>query len=213
MIDTFFSRSACNSYILYGNSKEGVLFDPGYNDNNRLIEHIKKVGVDIKAIFITHGHFDHIDALEDVLKEFPEAVTYISEDEKDVLIDPRLNISYFREDGKSKLDEFLPKELVLLTDNEEVKVCGYLIKMIKTPFHTHGSACYYVASEDALFSGDTLFYSAIGRTDLPTGSERLIEASLSKLLVLPDETKIYPGHGVMTRLEREKKYNSYLRNI
>ena len=213
MIDSFVSRSACNSYILFNDKKDAILVDPGYNKENRLIDHIHKLGVSIKAILITHGHYDHINALEDVIKEFPEAITYISEDEKEVLIDPRLNISFFRDDGSNKILEYLPQKLILLSDNEIIEIAGFKIKMIKTPFHTIGSACYYVESEHALFSGDTLFYSTIGRSDLPTGSARSIESSLSKLITLPDETKVYPGHGVITRLEREKKYNTYLRNI
>lgn len=213
MIDSFISRSACNSYILYNEKKEAVLVDPGYNVRNCLVEHIENLGVEIKAILITHGHYDHITALEDVLNRFPDAMTYISEDEQEVLINPRLNISYFRDDGQDKILEYLPKKLTLLGDYESFEVAGYLIEMIKTPFHTEGSACFYVASEKALFSGDTLFYSTIGRTDLPTGSERQIESSLRKLAALPDDVKVYPGHGIMTRLEREKKYNSHLRNI
>ena len=213
MIDSFISRSACNSYILYNERKEAVLVDPGYNVRNCLVEHIEKLGVEIKAILITHGHYDHITALEDVLNRFPDAMTYISEDEQEVLINPRLNISYFRDDGQDKILKYLPKKLTLLGDYESFEVAGYLIEMIKTPFHTEGSACFYVATEKALFSGDTLFYSTIGRTDLPTGSERQIESSLRKLAALPDDVKVYPGHGIMTRLEREKKYNSHLRNI
>ena len=81
MIDSFISRSACNTYFLYNENKQAILIDPGYNVNNCLIDHIHKLGVDILAVLITHGHFDHIDALEDVIKEFPKAVTYMSEDE------------------------------------------------------------------------------------------------------------------------------------
>ena len=213
MIDSFISRSACNSYILYNENKEAILVDPGYNLNNRLIDHIHKIGVDIKAVLITHGHYDHIDALEDIIKEFPKAITYLSEDELDVVVNPRLNISYFRDDGQTKILKYLPKKYVLLTDYEKFEVAGFLIQAIKTPFHTIGSCCYYVESEKALFSGDTLFYATIGRYDLPTGSARTIESSLKKLKELPDDVKVYPGHGVITRLEREKKYNSHLRDI
>ena len=95
----------------------------------------------------------------------------------------------------------------------EISECGFEIKVIATPFHTVGSVCYYLDSEKALFSGDTLFFSTIGRTDLPTGSNKTVESSLSKLKCLPDGVKVYPGHGACTSLDREKKYNSYLKNI
>ena len=85
--------------------------------------------------------------------------------------------------------------------------------MIKTPFHTLGSAVYYLPNEQTLFSGDTLFYSSIGRTDLPTRSNRTVESSLKKLIKLPKETRVYPGHECATTLERESLYNSYLRNL
>ena len=213
MLDLFISRKACNTYILYNESKDAVLVDPGFNEGNRLIEHIQKIGVNIVAILITHAHYDHITALEDVLKLFPKAITYINEDELELLDNPMYNISRFRDDGNDKVLTFVPKNIVTLTDYEEIEVAGFKIQMIKTPFHTKGSACFYVASENILFSGDTLFYTTIGRTDLPTGSQRTVNSSLAKLLKLPLVTKIYPGHGVATSLERESKYNVYLRNI
>ena len=213
MLDAYVTRKACNIYLLYNEAKEAVLVDPGFNDGNKLLEHINKLGLTVVAILITHSHYDHITALEDVCKVFPNAKVYISEDEVELLDNPTLNLSRFREDGTVKSLNYLPKNLIKLTDNEEFVEAGYKIKMIKTPFHTEGSACYYVKSENILFSGDTLFYTTIGRTDLPTGSNRDIEPSLKKLLTLPLETKIYPGHGIATSLERESKYNTYLRNI
>lgn len=213
MLDLFISRKACNSYILIQDNKDAILVDPGFNVGNRLLEHINKLGVNIVAILITHAHYDHITALKDVVDRFPNAVTYISEDEVPLLENPKLNLSFFRDDGEKRILDYVPKNLVTLTDNEEFKVGEYRIKMFKTPFHTIGSACFYVSKENALFSGDTLFYTTIGRTDLPTGSSRTVESSLSKLLTLPLSTKVYPGHGVTTTLERERKYNAYLRNI
>lgn len=213
MVDSFISRKACNSYILKNDNNDALLIDPGYDENHALLDHINKLGVTIKAILITHGHFDHIDALESVLKVFPDAITYISEDEKEVFENPKLNLSAFREFGPTKICNFIPRKLVLLQDYEIFDVLGYKIQMIKTPFHTQGSCCYFVESENALFSGDTLFFTTIGRTDLPTSSQRTVESSLKKLIVLPESTKVYPGHGVSTTIGREKKYNTYLRNI
>lgn len=213
MLDSFISRTACNTYILYNENKDGILVDPGYNSENRLIAHIEKIGVNIVAVIITHAHYDHITALKDVLKRFPNAVTYISEDEAELLCNSKLNLSRFRDDGEDTILTFVPDNLVKLTDYEEFEAASFKVQMIKTPFHTQGSCCYYVKNENILFSGDTLFYTTIGRTDLPTGSDKSIEPSLKKLLKLPLETRVYPGHGVATTLERESKYNAYLRNI
>ncbi len=206
MVDIFETKEACTSYLMWNAHHEGFIVDPGYNERNCLINHIKKMGVDIKAILLTHAHYDHIGALEDVCKAFPNALCYIHKNDVDLLTDPHKNLSFF-----TKELDFMPTNLHELEDEETFVVADFQIKVLHTPFHTHGSCCYYLAKENILFSGDTLFYSSIGRTDLPTGSNRTINSSLTKLLKLPDETLVYPGHGSKTTLGREKNYNSYLK--
>lgn len=213
MIDIFYSRQACNTYIVFNENNEGFLVDPGYNVNNVLIDHIKKLNVNLKAILITHGHFDHIGALEGILNLFPEIPVYIHEEETEFLTNPKLNLSIEASEWLGKVLNFNPKNIKTLLDNEEFEVAGFKIKCLHTPFHTKGSSSYLVSSEKAVFTGDSLFYMTVGRTDLPTGSNRTLENSLLKLKNLTDELKVYPGHGVVTSLEREKKYNHYLRNI
>ena len=213
MVDIFYSRQACNTYVMFNEHNEGFLVDPGYNHNNVLIDHLKKIGVNLRGILITHAHFDHIAALEDILKLYPDAKVYIHEEELDILINPELNLSCEDVDWLTHELIFKPKSLILLTDNEEFEVSGFKIKCLHTPFHTKGSSCYLVKHEKALFTGDSLFFTTIGRTDLPTGSNRTIESSLMKIKSLPDGLKVYPGHGIITDLDREKKHNQYLRNI
>ncbi len=214
MIDIYYSRVACNAYIMYNENDEGFLVDPGYSLNNGLIDHIKKLNKNIKAILITHGHYDHIYALKDVLEFYKDAKVYILRDEFEFLSDPSLNLSNVVEDDlKIETISFVPQNIELLNDGDEINVAGFNIKVIATPFHTKGSCCYYLEKEKAIFTGDTLFYTTIGRSDLPTGSNRTISSSLKKLINLPDNIKVYPGHGVVTSLDREKKYNSYLKNI
>ena len=215
MIDVTYSRIAANTFICYNEKNDGFIIDPGYNVDNVLINHIRKLNIKIVAVLLTHGHFDHIHALEDICNEFPDAKVYISEEEKEFLSNPDLNLSKepeLREQGV-RLLTYVPKNLVIINDNDIINEAGFSVKVIATPFHTRGSVCYYVDSEKALFSGDTLFFTTIGRSDLPTGSSRTIESSLAKLKALPDGIKIYPGHGACTFLDREKKFNSYLKNL
>lgn len=210
MVDILYSNSFANTYILKDdNSNDAIIVDPGDNASSRLINHIKKIGVNIIAIFLTHAHYDHITALEDVVNAFPNATTYISDDEIDILDNPKYNLTIFLE----KKIQYMPKNIVALADYEEIHLLGKTIVMIKTPFHTKGSACFYIKEDKILFSGDTLFYSSIGRTDLPSGSEKTISKSLKKLIALPKDTIIYPGHGSKTTLEREIKYNTYLKYL
>ncbi len=214
MVDIYYSRVACNCYVMYNDNDEAFLVDPGYSVENGLIDHIKKLNKNIKAILITHGHYDHIYALKDVLDIYKDAKVYILRDEIEFLTDPSLNLT---DKNWTEFDikpiNFMPKNVELLDEGDIINVAGFDIKVIATPFHTKGSCCYYVEKEKVLFTGDTLFFTTIGRSDLPTGSSKTISSSLRKLKELPDGIKVYPGHGAVTNLDREKKYNSYLNNI
>ena len=214
MVDIYYSRVACNAYVMYNENNDAFLVDPGYSLNNGLIDHIKKLNKNIKAILITHGHYDHIYALKDVLDIYKDAKVYILKDEVEFLTDPSLNLTDkdYNQLGIETLC-FKPQNIELLEDGDIINAAGFDIKVIATPFHTKGSCCYYIESEKVLFTGDTLFYTTIGRSDLPTGSNRTISSSLKKLKDLPDGIKVYPGHGFITDLDREKKYNTYLNNI
>lgn len=213
MVDIYYSRVGANTYVIFNENNEAFVVDPGFSNNNQVIDHIKKLKKDIKVILITHGHYDHIYALEDLVKLYPNAKVYISSNEKDFLTNPDLNLSTNSEFGEIKLINFLPNNLVEVDDEDIINVCGYKIKVIATPFHTKGSVCYFIIDEKLLFSGDTLFYSTIGRSDLPTGTSRTIESSLLKLKKLPEDVKLYPGHGPISTLDREKAHNAYLKNI
>lgn len=210
MIDIFETNKACNTYLLWKDKQEAILVDPGYNGNNCLINHINKLGLSIKAILVTHGHYDHITALEDIIKYFPDAETFYGDDAEDEITNPKVNLSMYTE---SQRLTYLPKRNRTCSDHEIINICSYDIEVIKTPFHTKGSCCFFIKEENLLFSGDTLFESSIGRTDLPSGSSRHIGNSLSKLIILPKSLVIYPGHGKITTLEKELKYNPYLKNL
>ena len=197
--------ASTNSYVVTdSDTKECVIVDIGaYSDvmNN----YIKDNGYTLKGILLTHGHFDHIMGLDDMLKEHNVPV-YIYEGELDMLKDPKLNASTC-----FGLNYAFAGKANGLKDGEVLNIAGMEFKVIHTPGHTKGGCCYYIDREKVLFSGDTLFSRSVGRSDLPTGSGGdLIRSLKDKLLVLPEETKVYPGHMDTTTIGYEKKYNPFV---
>lgn len=170
-----------------------------------LISHIKNAGLTVKAVLLTHGHFDHIMGLDGFLREFPVPV-YACEAEKELLENAQLNAS------ASMLGQpYTFFDAQYLSSRQNLKIAGAVIQVIATPGHTAGGCCYHMPEENVLFSGDTLFHSSVGRTDLPTGSMgQLVNSVREKLLVLPEETKVYPGHMEETTIGYEKNYNPFL---
>ena len=170
-----------------------------------LVGHIRSEGVNVKAVLLTHGHFDHIMGLDDFLKEFPVPVYAFSE-EKPLLESAELNSSL----GMfGRPYTFSGAEYV--SDGQILHIAGFEIRVIHTPGHTAGGCCYYIPAENVLISGDTLFRASVGRTDLPTGSMGdLVRSVREKLFVLPEETKVYPGHMEETTIGYEKKYNPFV---
>ena len=170
-----------------------------------MVRHIRDTGLQVRAVLLTHGHFDHIMGLDELLKEFPVPV-YAHEAEAELLGDARLNSSagmYGRGYTFTKAE--------YLKDGQVVTIAGFEIRVIHTPGHTAGGCCYYIPAEGVLISGDTLFHASIGRTDLPTGSSsQLVRSVRERLLVLPEETKVYPGHMEETTIGYEKKYNPFV---
>ena len=193
-----------NCYLVSNeDTKEGFIVDLA-TDSPELVNHIKKSGIQIKGILLTHGHFDHIMGVKEFIKEFPTPV-YAHEDEKELLKDPALNLSVMRVKGYSI------EEVHFLKDNESLNLAGFQIQALHIPGHTPGGCSYYLPNEGVVFTGDSLFYHSIGRTDFPYGETSLLVDSIKeKLLVLPEDTKVLPGHADATSIANEKKYNSYL---
>lgn len=184
-------------------SKETLILDPGGNQEE-IASLIKKKELNPVAILLTHGHFDHIMAVDFLAKEFDIPV-YAGENEQQLLMDPHRNCSsFFQMECVCSADE-------LLADGQIVNIGGLEFQYLHTPGHTQGSGCYYFEKEGILFSGDTIFYESVGRTDFPTGNHSLLIRSIqNKILVLPDNVKIFPGHGEETSVGHEKENNSYL---
>ncbi len=168
------------------------------------VNYIKNNELEMKALFLTHGHFDHIMGIDDFLKAFPVPV-YAGEDELPVIEDDRLNVSCMY-GPKYAFHGAQP-----VRDGQVIECAGIEVDVLHTPGHTVGGCCYYLPKEHRLFSGDTLFCASIGRTDLPTGSSsQLVRSVQEKIMILPDDTKIYPGHMEETSVQFEKEHNPFI---
>ncbi len=194
-----------NCYIVRNEAlKECFVIDPAVCPPE-LVSHIKKEGLSVKAVLLTHGHFDHIMGLDDFLKEFPVPV-YACEAEKELLESAELNSSRGMFGSP-----YIFSRAEYVSDRQVLHIAGFEIRVIHTPGHTAGGCCYHIPEENVLFSGDTLFRASVGRTDLPTGSMgELVRSVREKLMVLPEETKVYPGHMEETTIGYEKRYNPFL---
>lgn len=192
-----------NCYFLFDeDTKECVVVDPG-DDSEQILSYIQKKALKVTAILLTHGHFDHIQAVSD-LKKVTEATVYASRAEKMILESTTNNLSALMSAPCTISAD------VYLEDGQELELLGQTVRCILTPGHTIGGMCFYFPKAGILFSGDTLFQESVGRTDFPTGSmSQIIHSIREKLLILPTAVRVYPGHGMMTSIGEEKMYNPY----
>jgi hydroxyacylglutathione hydrolase len=181
-----------------------MLIDPG-DDADKIIGQIKKRNVEVTKIVLTHGHADHIGAIPD-LKKYTGAPVLIHSEDAIMLTDSMANLS-------AVFDAPFVAEPAdgLLKDGDLIFAGDIKLKVLFTPGHTPGGISLYEANAGVVFTGDALFAGSIGRTDFPMAShEQLIEAIQEKLLSLPDETIVYPGHGPQSTIGEEKEGNPWL---
>lgn len=187
-----------NCYIIECGS-EACVVDPGGNAD-KILKHLE--GKNVSKILLTHGHFDHILAAEDIRKA-TGAKLYISREDEEMLSDPYKNLYA---DFQKTTDGFSPLSADAVY-SDAVTVGDTEFEVIKTPGHSKGSVCFYSGGE--LISGDTLFAGAIGRTDFGNYDE--IMSSIWKLMLLEDDVKVHPGHGFSTTIGTERNENPFLR--
>jgi glyoxylase-like metal-dependent hydrolase (beta-lactamase superfamily II) len=196
-----------NCYVVRADEsrRDCLVIDAGL-DSRALLESLVRDELNPVALVLTHGHADHIVGLEALRRRFGDMKVYIHKLDAALLSDPEANLSAFA--GAAYTAD--PAD-VLLEDGDVVEEAGIRLQVLHTPGHTPGGICLHSPSDRAVFVGDTLFADSVGRTDFPGGSmEQLVGSIKGKLLVLPDETTVYPGHGMRTTIGREKRANPFL---
>lgn len=193
-----------NCYVISNDKKECIVIDPGQNFLNNYKIITSKYSV--KAVFLTHGHFDHIDGIG----YFKNIDIYIGINDKNMIYD--LNDSLYNVFGYKR--SYNPTEISIKTvnDNDIIEISDFKIKCISTPGHSKGGMVYEINGD--LFCGDTIFNMSIGRSDFIGGSLTDLKKSIKKLFNLYDDSKVlYPGHNDMTTIGYEKKHNPFLTDL
>ncbi len=192
-----------NTYIIGSeDTLDAAIIDPG-GDADRVIKEIESLKLNVRYILNTHGHGDHIGAIS-ALKEHTGASYGIHASDIGLINRDNSWIAQAISDFRPP-----PNPDFHISDADIIPIGDTNIRVIETPGHTQGGVCYYI--ENSVFTGDTLFHGSIGRSDIPGGDGRqLIQSITSRLLTLPGDTKVYPGHGDSSTISREKTTNPFL---
>ena len=188
-----------NTYIFVDASNSCVVIDPS-KDYDGIVNYIKEHNYNLKAILVTHSHFDHIGGVKRLFDAYNVPI-YAGYEDIDGFTDSYKNCS-----GYGTHDVIVNLTINPLGDNEVLKLLDEDIKVLYTPYHTIGSVCYYFTKSKVLFSGDSLFNFSIGRSDLPTSVPSKTIESINKIMKLDDDVKVYPGHGRFTSIGNERRF-------
>ncbi len=196
-----------NCYIVRRSKRatDCLIIDAGL-DADKIIDFLEAGKLNPLAVILTHGHIDHIAGLEQLRLHYPDLKVYIHKQDAQMLTGEKENLSELM--GVSFRTG--PANCIL-TDGQSIELAGIKLKVIHTPGHTPGGICLYSEKDRILFSGDSLFSDSVGRTDFPGGSmSQLVKSIKDNLLTLPAETIVYPGHGPLTSIGRERQTNPFL---
>ncbi len=195
-----------NCYVI-SNGEEVLIVDPAA-EAEVIFEAVEEINLPVAGILLTHAHYDHIGALDEVQQKYDTDV-YMASEEKEWIGDPNLNMSIKRVSmGIEPIESDI--EPVILQEGD-YSINSFNFEIFHTPGHSPGSLSFYFKEEQKIFSGDVLFNGGVGRTDLLEGSfDVLMKSIKNKLFQLDDGTAVYPGHGNSTSIEKEKQTNPYI---
>lgn len=194
-----------NCYVLTKEDSSCLIVDPGA-EGEKLIKFLRERGLKPVGIMLTHAHFDHIGAVDSIRDEY-KVQAYVHVNEKDWLTSPALNCSEFMRIGKVQVRE----ADVTISGEQELTIGSFAFQVFETPGHSPGSVSLYFENDGIVLVGDALFNGSIGRTDLPgSNHEHLFNSIHEKLLVLPEETIVLPGHNSVTTIGNEMNSNPFL---
>lgn len=199
-----------NCYVVSDGTREAVIIDPGCfsaSEWQTILSYINKEQLTVKHVLLTHSHFDHVMGCHFAQKDLGLAPEGNAGD----LDSYEHLVDWVERAFNARLDiPAQPAFSHFLAHGDRVLFGTHELKVLHTPGHSQGCLCFYCEEENVLFSGDTLFQGSVGRTDFPGGShEQIVQSIRNNLLVLPDNVKVYPGHGPSTTIAFEKKYNPY----